>query len=188
MSPTHQRFEQTLAWHCAPSLAGIKAADMVAWAPNPQDWPRLLGHYAPLLARRGIRLKVLGPYRSRTLLLVYRPQRLNEWLAQPQVAHMLARAGYPVEQGTGAMLAHLRGRIQGAEFPHEIGLFLGYPPADVEGFLRDGGRGCKLSGAWKVYHDVEGAARRFASFHRCRDALTLRLEQGLTLAQVFPAS
>ena len=184
MSPAHQRFEQTLAWHCAPSLAGIKAADMVTWASDPQ----VLRHYVPLLARRGIRLKALGPYRGRTLLLVYRPRRLDEWLAQPQVARMLAQAGYPVEQGTGAMLVHLRGRLRGEDFPHEIGLFLGYPPADVAGFLRDGGRGCKLCGPWKVYGDVEEAARRFAAFRRCRAALSRRVAQGVSLAQVFPAA
>ena len=33
MSPLYQQFEQTLAWHCAPSMAGIKAADLVTWLP-----------------------------------------------------------------------------------------------------------------------------------------------------------
>lgn len=188
MSTMHQRFELTLAWHCAPSMAGIKAADLLAWIPPEEAWNRMLGHYVQLLARRSIRLRVLGQYRQRVFLLIFRPARLEQWLARPDVSAMLEREGYPVSRGTEAMLAHLRRRIQGDSFPHEIGLFLGYPPADVAGFLRDGGRGCKLSGPWKVYEDVEGAARRFAAFHRCRDALTLRLEQGGTLAQVFPLS
>ena len=76
---------------------------------------------------------------------------------------------------------------EGEEFPHEIGLFLGYPPGDVEGFLRDGGRHCKLCGPWKVYDNVEEAARRFAAFHRCRDALTQRVDRGIPLSRVFPA-
>ena len=104
-----------------------------------------------------------------------------------RVQEMLDRAGYPVSQGTEAMLAHLRRRLQGGEFPHEIGLFLGYPPGDVEGFLRDGGRHCKLCGPWKVYDNVEETARRFAAFHRCRDALTQRVDRGIPLASVFPA-
>ena len=122
------------------------------------------------------------------LLLVFRPRQLSRWLEHPQVSAMLARAGYPVERGTGAMLRHLRRQLQGEQFPHEIGLFLGYPPADVEGFLRDGGRSCKLCGPWKVYGDVEEAARRFSAFRRCRSALNQRMAQGLTLAQVFPAA
>ena len=188
MSTTHQRFERTLAWHCAPSMAGIKAADLLAWNPPEEHWGPMLGHYIRILSLRGIRLRVLGQCRRQVLLLIFRPARLEQWLKRPDVSAMLAREGYPVVHGIEAMLAHLRRRIRGGPFPHEIGLFLGYPPADVAGFLRDGGRGCKLSGAWKVYEDVEGAARRFASFRRCRDALTLRLEEGSTLAQVFPLS
>ena len=188
MSPLYQQFEQTLAWHCAPSMAGIKAADLVTWSPPEQGGRELLAHYIRLLSVRGIRLWILGRYRRRVLLLVFRPQQLSRWLEHPQVSAMLARAGYPVERGTGAMLRHLRRQLQGEQFPHEIGLFLGYPPADVEGFLRDGGRNCKLCGPWKVYGDVEEAVRRFSAFHRCRSALTHRMAQGFSLAQVFPAA
>ena len=187
MSPLHYRFEQTLAWHCAPSLAGIKAADLLTWTVEGREGADLLSHYAELLSSRGIRLYVLGARRGRTLLLIFRPRRLDCWLAQPNVREMLDRAGYPVSRGTEAMLAHLRRRLQGGEFPHEIGLFLGYPPGDVEGFLRDGGRHCKLCGPWKVYDNVEEAARRFAAFHRCRDALTQRVDRGIPLSRVFPA-
>ena len=188
MSPLYQQFEQTLAWHCAPSMAGIKAADLVTWSPPEQGGRELLAHYIRLLSVRGIRLWILGRCRRRVLLLVFRPRQLSMWLEHPQVSAMLARAGYPVERGTGAMLRHLRRQIQREQFPHEIGLFLGYPPADVEGFLRDGGRNCKLCGPWKVYGDVEEAARRFSAFRRCRGALRRRMDQGLSLAQVFPAA
>ena len=188
MSKVYHQFEQTLAWHCAPSLAGIKAADLVFLMPQNEDWPKMLGHYVQVLGKRGIRLRVLGRYRQRLFLMISRPEQLDSWLAQPQVSKMLADLGYPVKQGTEAMLAHLRQRIQGEEFPHEIGLFLGYPPEDVEGFLVNGGRNCKLVGPWKVYGNVEEAARRFDTFQRCRNSLSRRISQGQSLAQVFPAA
>ena len=56
---------------------------------------------------------------------------LRARLARPEAAQMLARAGYPA--GMEAMLRTLSLRLSGEEFPHEIGLFLGYPPEDVEG-------------------------------------------------------
>ena len=83
----------------------------------------------------------------------------------------------------------LSGRLgQGGPFPHEVGLFLGYPPEDVEGFCRNGGRNYKLSGPWKVYGRVEEAKVRFETFRRCRDALYRHVEEGRTLAQLFPAA
>ena len=80
MSPLYQQFEQTLAWHCAHALTGIKAADLISWAPPEEGGRELLSHYIRLLAPRGIRLWVLGFYRRRVLLLVFRPQRLSRWL------------------------------------------------------------------------------------------------------------
>ena len=95
---------------------------------------------------------------------------------------------YPVGAGTEAMLAHLRRRLLESGFPHEIGLFLGYPPADVAGFLKNDGKDCKLCGFWKVYDDVDGAVRQFVAFRRCRDALFSRVTGGIPLAQVFPSA
>ena len=98
MSPLHYRFEQTLAWHCAPSLAGIKAADLLTWTVEGREGADLLSHYADLLSSRGIRLYVLGARRGRTLLLIFRPRRLDCWLAQAKVREMLDKAGYPVSR------------------------------------------------------------------------------------------
>ena len=93
MSPLERKFEQTLAWHRAPSLAGIKPADLVAWNPPPSESGNLLRHYGAMLAQRGIKLRLLGEYRGRMLLLVYRQGRLEACLRQPQVAAMLRQAG-----------------------------------------------------------------------------------------------
>ncbi|MGI5962266.1 MAG: DUF3793 family protein [Lawsonibacter sp.] len=184
MSPKQIQFEQTLAWHCAPSLAGVKPADLVTLNPKTLH-PGLLEQYIFMLAQRGIRLQQLGRYRERTLLLVYRPEPLTAWLRQAQVVEMLHQMGYPVDGGVPALLSHLQERLKSKEFPHEIGLFLGYPPADVEGFLQNGGQNSKLCGPWKVYGDVEQAQRLFSAFHRCRTTLFGQIKQGISLAQIL---
>lgn len=186
-SPAHQRFELTLAWHCAPSLAGIKAADMICWEPPTQDTAAFLQHYTENLARLGICLRVLRPCGSRLLTLVFRPGRLEQCLSQPDVRDALAKEGYPVGRAMDpeALLNHLCRRLEQEDFPHEIGLFLGYPAADVEGFRIHGGRNCKLSGCWKVYGDADYAQRMFERFLRCRQALTRRVEAGLRLDQIL---
>ena len=70
----------------------------------------------------------------RCLLLVYRPERLERQLADPAVRSLLLQEGYPVEGGLEAMLETLTCRLAQEDFPHEVGLFLGYPHEDVEGF------------------------------------------------------
>ena len=83
------------------------------------------------------------------------------------------------------LLFHLRGRFTDpTEFPHEIGLFLGYPLEDVEGFCRKKGADCKLSGYWKVYGDVETARKRFAAYDRYSDYVAGEIRQGRSIIQV----
>lgn len=187
MSVDAQRLEWTLAFHCAPSLSGVKPADLINWELPEQEGTLLLGSYVSLLFRQGIRLRVLRRQGQKCLLLVYRPELLADWLAQPDVAALLEREGYPVSAGTDAMLSVLTRRLSRQDFPHEIGLFLGYPPADVEGFRRNKGRNWKLSGLWKVYDQVEETARRFQLFDLCRAALCAQLDEGKTLAQLLAA-
>ncbi len=182
-----RRFEQTLAFHCGPALAGIKASNLVALSRREHpDWRETAAEYGGLLASRGIRLECLCSCKERALLLVYREERLARQLAEPAVAEMLKQAGYPVEEGLEAMVKHLGLRLgQESGFPHEMGLFLGYPPEDVQGFRENGGRNYKYSGIWKVYSDVEEAKRAFLRYGRCRDAICRRLSQGSSIVQMF---
>ena len=57
--------------------------------------------------------------------------------------------------------------IRDRDFPHEIGLFLGYAPEDVDGFIRLGAGRAKCVGTWKVYGDLEAAKKKFALFQKC---------------------
>ena len=88
----------------------------------------------------------------------------------------------------GALLKHLKSRFgTSAEFPHEIGLFLDYPAADVEAFMT-GAAECKLRGYWKVYCDVEAARERFACYDACRQCMLRMLAAGSTISQLLRAA
>lgn len=183
-----RRFEQTVVWHCAPALAGLKPACVMSLSAEEfPELPRLAGQYNARMGEDGPRFLVLCRCPRGALLLVYREALLRRALDQPGARAILKVTGYPVGASLPMMLRCLIRRLEESEgFPHEIGLFLGYPPEDVEGFLTDvDGTRCKLRGDWKVYHDVEGAKRRFAQFRRCRDQLWARLERGFTLSQLF---
>ena len=115
-------FECALAYHCAPSLVGIKAADLFSWPVEPGS---RVADYARAFADRGICLRVLRRGAERMLLLVYRPERLAETLGGAEVRRLLDRAGYPPEATLEELLTILSRRLHGSSFPHEIGLFPG---------------------------------------------------------------
>ena len=188
MEDTLRDFECTLAFHGAPSLAGIKPADLIAWGSPQVCMGTLLEDYRCQLSRCGIQLRLLCSCRPRCLILVYRPERLAAQLAHPQVQSLLAREGYPVDRGLEEMLDTLQLRLTCGGFPHEIGLFLGYPLQDVIGFIRDGGKNSKCTGYWQVYSDEQDAVRRFERYRKCSEVYMRLWAGGKSLQQLTVAA
>lgn len=68
-----------------------------------------------------------------------------------------------------------------AEFPHEIGLLLGYPPADVEGFIQHKGADFAACGGWKAYESPSEALKTFQEQKRCTLEMVEMHAQGAPL-------
>ena len=169
----------------APTLANLKTASLFtvpAKGRNAEEsWKRTL-------AEKGVTLTILRERGERLLVYIYRAERLKKDLSHPEARCILCREGYRWKT-TGEALATLQQRLhQGEGFPHEIGLFLGYPPEDVAGFIQHRGRICKCTGCWKVYGDEQQAVRQFAQFKKCRDIYLRLFCGGRSLTQLTVAS
>lgn len=170
-----QSFERTLAVHSAPTLLGIKCANLISVAMDERDMREYQQEFEN---RSGMQMLVLCQCRDRCLLYVYHEMLLKMQLWQPEILRFLAQYGYRNNMTVPEMLSHLAARMQCGHFPHEIGIFLGYPLADVQGFIVNHGKNCLLCGCWKVYSNPESARRTFANYDRCRDILCDKLQQG----------
>lgn len=71
-----------------------------------------------------------------------------------------------------------------AEFPHELGLFLGYPLLDVEGFILNNGQNYLINGYWKVYYNVENALDVFNIYTGLRNDAEKLFMQGRELTEI----
>ena len=71
------------------------------------------------------------------------------------------------------------------DFPHEIGVFLGYPIEDVKGFIESPHSGYKTVGTWKVYSNEECAAKTFEQYRRCSQNICQKMVSGFDLADIF---
>ncbi len=188
-SAEYRNFGQKLAQHTAPTLLGIKCASLVSLNKNEFDVDVHSAAFNRRAAGKGLRSRVLCECRNRMLLLVYSEKLLSARLADPQVRNMLEECGYPSDGSLEACLAVLSRRIcQEADFPHEIGIFLGYPLEDVIGFIENRGENFKLCGCWKVYGCPENARRMFANYEKCRNFLCNKLNEGADLYQALKIS
>jgi len=176
--------EFMFAFFSAPVVRGVKCGSLVNIRRNGEEirnvWRRRRNE---LIARYGLEAAELpslssgeGTFRKdAVLLLVYDRRLLERTLFSEEALSILRPLGYDgKERSVVSFIERLKGRFDEG-FPHEIGLFLGYPPHDVRGFMQDGGRGAIASGYWKVYANVAEAMNTFGAFRRAEQDAALEL-------------
>lgn len=158
--------EEIIVKYCSPTLAGIKTGSLfsAAFASRKEQVETLRGWNA-LLRRKGLRVIPFWCKNGRTAVYIYRVSRLNDDLKNTDIRRILTARGYDCDRPERCVARLARRLKSGGEFPHEIGLFLGYPPEDVSGFINKDK--CKLSGVWKVYGDKRRAEKIFARYKKC---------------------
>ena len=179
--------DEILIRRCAPTMACLKTGNMFTCAfENRSQMIDDLRRLNKCLGRKGLRILPLRWRDGKALLYLYRPKFLERDLRDPLSRKLLSECGYTCEDAN-VCLARLIARLRTEEdFPHEVGLFLGYPPADVEGFMHHKDS-YKLCGLWKVYDDVESALRQFARCRHCTKVYLDCLSRGFTLDRLAVA-
>ena len=163
--------DQYIAKYCAPTLAGIKTGSLFTAAYTDREMlARELRELNGVLTRHGLRAIPLRYSKRRALIYLYRPAALSQDLCMPEAASILREKGYGGTDPGLCLRRLIRQFRETDEFPHEIGLFLSYPPEDVRGFMENPHRGYKCVGFWKVYGDRERAERTFTRYRRCTEA------------------
>ena len=180
--------EDLIVQQCSPTLAGLKTGSLFTCPFRTEA--ELRADIAALnrrLAPKGVNVRILR-VRKRALLYLYRPSSLRRDFATAEVAMLLRQYGYSVDD-TDACLAQLCTRLAGASgFPHEIGLFLGYPAEDVRGFIENRTVGCKCVGTWRVYGDEDEARRRFAQYEKCTRIYQEKFSAGRSIERLTVSS
>ena len=172
--------EYVIGKHCGVTFAGIKPASLVSLHRDGKDVMRFLAHK---FRRRGFSFVVMRERRERIAVYVYHGEQLRGVLFSKEVREFLFSLGYRYGSAEEAV-SQLRARMQGDVFPHEVGVFLGYPLADVQGFMADP-HGGRLCGCWKAYGDETRAAKTFERYRRCSSSICRMMDSGKSLAQIF---
>lgn len=160
--------EELLVRHCAPTLAGLKTGNMFSCAyRSREDVVKNVRALNKKLVKKGICVLPLRYLKDRVLIYVYRPAKLGRDLGSAETRRMLSSMGYSCKSPNDC-LRELMDRLRtGEDFPHEVGLFLGYPPEDVAGFIQNAAGGYKCVGCWKVYGDEARAREIFETYKKC---------------------
>lgn len=177
--------EENIIRHCSPTLAGMKTGNMFTqFFENEQQMKESIRELNKIFVDKGLRLIPLRWKNKKALLYLFRPSYLSRDLRNSTANRLLRERGY-LDETPGKCICHLIKRLEENEdFPHEIGLFLGYPPEDVCGFIENREDECKCVGCWKVYGDAEKAQKTFAKYKKCTDVYCKQFANGRTIEQL----
>ena len=167
----------------APTILGIKSACMInfkrgndnicsIWKANADSW----------LKNLNIEWLLLNEFNksNNALVLIYRRELLKEILNSSEAREILKARDYPLPD-VDRCLECLKNKFcccEKCEMPHEVGIFLNYPPEDVKGFIENRNAKNKSSANlsyWKVYGDAVKARKTFEQYKRaeCEAALLM---------------
>ena len=180
-------FEAVLVRQCAPTLAGMKPGSIFCFNHSPLEVSRQkVCQWNKQLAPFGLTVQILleRPGSGSVIVFVYRHDCLEQMLSDDAYQRFLAEAGYERTNLDG-LLEQLAQRLRTQpEFPHEIGVFLGYPLQDVIGFIENHGRNFTCCGFWKSYGDPAEMQVCFACYRRCIQTYVAMFEQGIPLERL----
>jgi hypothetical protein len=171
------KFEAFLGWTAGPVIAGLKPAALIrlprslvgdVWDKGGAELCRTL-NLSILTLREGV---------TGALTLLYRQKILARRISAGARSRYLCALGYPGGSDLEGYLSFLKKRFEEPAFPHEVGVFLGYPLADVINFSRGKPSPYSCRGYWQVYGRPEKAERTFAYMDAARLNLVREIVTG----------
>lgn len=171
-----------IAAHCAQVFAGVKPSNAVTL--NREETSALI----KALIGTEIRCSLIYAGDKRCIWLLYRKQELKQYLMKREHQEFMKNCGYQSLQLNDifAELSKNYGEYKKGKksFPHELGLILGYPLCDVEGFIRNEGRAYLFSGYWKVYGNADTAKKLFEVYDLVRYQIIKQVQYNKSLVKI----
>lgn len=162
-----------LMMECSEVLAGAKPANLISLVNRTRSCGRNLyqlwqRHHEELATRLAdLNFIVLQTRERALLLLCYNRTHLERHLSHAGIRALLYKAGYEDTTSGEKLLQELCIRIgKNDSFPHEIGLFIGYPAKDVAAFMGLVNLPFTCQGPWKIFGNPERSLG-LAEQHRC---------------------
>lgn len=180
-------FEAVLVRQCAPTLAGMKPGSIFCFKHSSlEDSRQKVCQWNERLTPLGLKVQILlERLDDRSVIVyVYRRNHLEQLLTDHAYQEFLRNTGY-TDADLDGLLAQLSCRLETQpEFPHEIGIFLGYPLRDVIGFIENRGRNYTCCGFWKSYGDPAEMQVCFDCYRKCIQAYVAMFEQGIPIERL----
>lgn len=175
--------ELQMALQCAPLITGLKISNLLNICK--EDFTAM----KEIVKNSHISWYMLVERDDKITILLYHKKSLESYLAKKRVLEMFLEAGYrsfSLESILKEICVRYQGYMENKEdFPHEMGLLLGYPVEDVEGFMKYKGENSLCTGYWKVYENKDRKLKIFEKFENAKETLIQLLSCGVSMGDII---
>ena len=176
--------EQLVIKYSAPALCGIKPANMFC-IPEEKIRENSFHLLRVFLREQNLLCSTLKLKGGKVLVLVYSKNWLRKILSSFTIQNYLIEKGYLIRTPEEFICEIFKRIKTGMEFPHEIGVVLGYPVEDVIAFEKFHGKNYKHCGIWKCWSNVPDALICEKKFRECSFLCSKWFDEGYSLCQII---
>lgn len=179
---TKKRLAFQMVLQCAPLLKGLKPSCVLNLKHD------LYKELETVLAETDISYVILQKTVEKCLVLFYRAETFVKFVCEDSVQCFLQEQGYTAID-IPYVIKRLKHRIElfaNSEntFPHEMGVLLGYPLADVKGFMLHRGEKSLYTGYWKVYENLPKAKETFREYDLAKHRAIYEFVSGKSITEI----
>ena len=198
-SHSKEEFLRYLLVRTSPVIAGVKPASLLrisncCKAREFQHYDSFCIYQEEIMNSLKLEYMVMKNNDTDIQVLFYDSEIMKRRLIAPEVSQLLYEHGYGEFKSVKLSLDKLRSRFCMTEFPHEIGVFLGYPVKDVRGFInRSEAPVFTGKGLWRIFGEpteslnlmeqyrlAEKLGRRISAACNNVESCIIQLKQALT--------
>ena len=140
---------------------------------DPSSREAICLYQCEILRELQLSFKILRTDAEQAMVLFYDSDLLRQTLQDKALRLYLNRKhGYPATADLAEHLHCLQQRFAGDEFPHEVGIFIGYPLKDVRGYIENPDACLALPrGLWRVAGEPAESLAVMERFRRAESAM-----------------
>jgi len=151
-----------LVWGIKPSvLLNVSLENELEW----KEFERLFTQ------QKALQIKKIRKLNGRLQVIFYQREILDSVLRQKPIQDFLRTLSYPKQYSLKAYLSLLKHRITSLEFPHEVGVFLGYPLKDVLSFMGLLPLPYRKTQGWRIYGDESPSNEVYEKYRQARSMM-----------------
>lgn len=181
-----QGLAKWLALELAPTILGSKPSTVLTikdnkYFPFLELWRQ---HGRKVLDNSILQQFTLKETAAMMIVLFYRSDTLAKCITDSQHRKFLQQQGYPVHAGVDQCLAVLKQRFADS-CPHEMGILLGIPLGDVQGFMGLSCQQLTCRGCWHIYGNPQCSLLLMEQFKEDRSLVYRLLNQGSAPSEIL---